>query len=217
MLQELTNAAENEWLDRWSSGPSENEGPGLPIGCRAPDLVLVDDSGRPRSLSEFWTDRVALLMFWRHFGCGCGVTRAARLKVEWNEYLEAGLNPVIIAQGEPERAAAYRNEHDLPCPILCDPDHVAYAAYGIGQWPIERVLYDAPAEFWQHPRDLGVTFRNARRAGGRPMVDDPWRAAAEYVIGANGFVRLPYRYQYCEDFPNPQVLTVAARLSRTAS
>ncbi len=213
LLEELTRAAEREWLDGWTVGPTEGEGPGRPVGAEAPDLALADQSGRQRLLSEFWSGRPALLMFWRHFGCGCGVARAQRLKAEWADYVEAGLNPVIVAQGEPARAAAYRLEHDLPCPVLCDPDHVAYRAYGVGQWPVERVLYDAPAEYWNHPRDLGVSFQNGRREAGRPPVDDPWRGVAEFVIGSSGLVRLAYSYQYCEDFPDPQVITTAARLS----
>jgi hypothetical protein len=154
-------------------------------------------------------------MFWRHFGCLCGVARTARLRAEYESYLDAGLTPVVIGQGEPARAAAYRTEHQLSCPVLCDPDHVVFRAYGVGQWPVERVLYDAPAKFWSHPRDLGVQFQDSRRAGGRVPVDDPWRAVAEYVIGADGRVRLGYMYQYCEDFPNPAVLTTAAVLSRS--
>jgi peroxiredoxin len=213
LLEELTNAAEAEWLDRWTAGPTESEGLGLPSGAPAPDLTLPDHTGRRRALSEFWAGRPALLMFWRHFGCGCGVARAERLKAEWTDHLEAGLNPVIVAQGEPARAAAYRAEHELPCPVLCDPDHVAYRAYGIGQWPVERVLYDAPAESWGRPRDLGVAFQDGRRAAGRPPVDDPWRATAEFVVGSNGLIRLAYMYQYCDGFPDPRVLTTAARLS----
>lgn len=212
-MEELTSAAEMEWLDGWTVGPTENEGSGLQAGLEAPDLSLPDQAGRPRLLSEFWAGQPALLMFWRHFGCGCGIERAQRLKAEWTDYLTAGLNPVIIAQGEPARAAAYRIEQDLPCPVLCDPDHVAYRAYGIGQWPVERVLFDAPPEYWSHPHDLGVSFQNGRRENGRPPVDDPWRAAAEFVIGFDGRVRLSYSYQYCEDFPDPRVLTTAARLS----
>jgi len=90
---------------------------------------------------------------------------------------------------------------------------MAYRAYGVGQWAVERVLYDAPAEFWAHPRDLGKAFQDQRRDAGRPPVDDPWRATAEFVIGAGGVVRLCHLYQYCEDFPDARVLTTAARLS----
>ena len=213
LLDELTRSAEAEWLDGWTNGPTEIEGSGLPAGAQAPNLSLPDHTGRPRSLSEFWADQPALLMFWRHFGCGCGVDRAQRLRAEWTDFLDAGLNPVIVAQGEPARAAAYRSEHNLPCPVLCDPDHVAYRAYGVGHWPVERILFDAPTEYWVHPRSLGASFQNSRREQGRPPVDDPWRATAEFVIGADERIRLCYLYQYCEDFPDPRVLTTAARLS----
>jgi peroxiredoxin len=212
-LELLTAAAEAKWLAGWTAGPAEAERSGLPTRAAAPDIVLDDQTGVQRRLSEFWTNQPALLMFWRHFGCGCGAARAVRLKAEYQDYLQAGLNPVIVAQGEPVRAAAYGAEHDLPCPVLCDPGHVAYRAYGIGQWPVARILFGAPAEYWSHPHELGVSFQSARREQGRPLVDDPWRAVAEYVIGSDGLVRLCYAYQHCEDFPDPRVLTTAARLS----
>ena len=211
--QDLISAAETEWLARWTNGPTEGEGTPLRSGAYAPDLSLADHTGTMRKLSEFWTEQPALLMFWRHFGCGCGFERAARLKAEFDGYREAGLQPVIIGQGEPLRGAAYRTEHDIPCVILCDPDHDAYRAYGIGHWNIERVLPDAPAEFWNHPPDVGIDFQTARRDQGRPLVDDPWRAVTELVIGTTGIVRLAYSYQYCEDFPDPRVLITAAQLS----
>lgn len=212
-MQEQVRAAEAEWLRGWTGGPTESEGSGLPAGAAAPDLALPDHTGRMRQLSEFWVGGPALIMFWRHFGCSCGMERARLLKAEWAAYRDAGLTPVIVAQGEPERADAYRREHEVPCAILCDPDHDAYRAYGIGQWPVERVLFDAPAEFWSHPRDLGVRFQDGRRAEGRAPVDDPWRATAEYVVGTDGRVRLAYMYQHCADYPDPRVLTTAARLS----
>lgn len=213
VLGELEAAAEREWLETWTAGPVEAEGAGLPSGTVAPDFVLADHEGRLRRLSGLWSDQPLLLMFWRHFGCGCGTERATRLNTEYEEYLAAGLAPVIVAQGEPERAAAYRADNQLRCPVLCDPDHVAYRAYGIGQWAPERVLFDAPAEYWSHPRHLGARLQNDRRESGRPPVDDPWRATAEFVIGRSGTVRLCYAYQSCEDFPDARVLTTAARLS----
>lgn len=211
-LEELTAEAEAEWLERFTAGPTEPEGVGLRGGAAAPDLVLADHTGANRSLSELWAEQTVLLMFWRHFGCGCGVDRAKRLLEEFPAYQEAGIMPVIVAQGEPLRATAYRDQLGLPCAVLCDPDHEAYRSYGIGHWSVERVLYDAPTEFWAHPRDVGASFQDDRRAGGRPPVDDPWRATAEFVIGTDGVVRMAHVYQYCEDFPEPLVLTAAAQL-----
>ncbi|MGA9276186.1 peroxiredoxin-like family protein [Ilumatobacter sp.] len=212
-VEALTAEAESEWLELFTVGPTEPEGIGLRGGAAAPDLVLPDSVGANRSLSEFWADEPALLMFWRHFGCGCGIDRATRLLEEFPAYRAAGIMPVIVAQGEPERAAAYRDQLGLPCPVLCDPDHSAYRAYGIGQWSVERVLYDASVEFWAHPHDLGASLQDERRAGGRPLVDDPWRATAEFIIGTDGHVRLVHLSQYCEDFPEPLVLIAAAQLA----
>jgi hypothetical protein len=152
-------------------------------------------------------------MFWRHFGCGCGVDRAARLAAELDGYRSVGLTPVIVGQGDPGRASEYRARYELQVPILVDPDFAAYRAYGVGHWPVERILYDAPPDLWTHSRQLGARLQEARRQAGRPLVDDPWRAAAEFVVGPGGMVRLPYLYQYCEDWPDPRVLTTAAQLS----
>ena len=133
---------------------------------------------------------------------------------EYSDLVAAGLTPVVIGQGEPPRAAAYRTVHTLPCPVLSDPDHAAYRAYGLGQWSPERVLYDAPDSYLDHSRALGAEFQAERRLGGRPLVDDPWRATGEFVIGIDGTVALAYVYQYREDFPDSRLLTAAARRSR---
>jgi len=214
-VEALTAAAEQEWLERWSAGPVEPEGGGVPKGSRALDLTLPDETGTLRQLSEFWQSGPALLVFWRHFGCGCGTDRAHRLVAEYPELVAAGLTPVVIGQGEPPRAAAYRTAHALPCPVLSDPDHAAYRAYGLGQWSPERILFDAPDIYLDHDQAIGATFQAGRRLGGRPLVDDPWRATGEFVVSTDGTVVLPYVYQYCEDFPDSRVFTAAARRSRT--
>jgi hypothetical protein len=76
---------------------------------------------------------------------------------------------------------------------------------------VERVLFDAPSEYWAHPHDLGGAFQDGRRNQGNPPVDDPWRAVAEFVVDRDGSVRITYAYQYCEDFPDVRVLTTAVR------
>ena len=141
-------------------------------------------------------------------------TRAARLNDEYDAYRAVGLQPVIVAQGEPDRAAAYHREHGLPCPVLCDPDLMAYRAYGVGQWPVERILYDAPAEFWGHQRDVGRPSRTVVAKAGRPPVDDPWRATAEFVIGETGSRPAAVPLPVLRGLPRPaRLLTTAARLS----
>ena len=207
-----TEAAEKEWLETWVAGPGEKRSKLLDPGTSAPDLELLDHTGAMRKLSSFWSQGPALLMFWRHFGCGCGLDRASRLKDENADYQAAGINLVIIAQGEPERAAEYREKYDISCPILCDPEHTVYSAYGLANFGVEQVLYDAPEETWCHSKEIGLDFQEARRAINRPLVDNPWMSTGEFLVDPSGTVRTTYAYQYCSDSPDARVFTTAAKI-----
>lgn len=211
----LIDRAEAEWLERWTEGPTELAWKQLPpqVGDDAPDAELADHTGATRHLSGAWRDRPALVLFWRHFACGCGVDRATRLRDELDDLRDAGAEVVIVGQGEPERAAAYRDDQDLDVPVLCDVGLDTYRAYGLLQFQVAQVLFDAPDEFWSHDREHGEQLCSDRRDSGRPMVDDPWRQPGEFVVDTDGTIRLAYRWQYCEDFPDPRVLTTAISLA----
>ena len=205
-------AAEKEWLEIWVAGPGDKRSKLLDPGTIAPDLELLDHTGASRRLSSYWSDGPVLLMFWRHFGCGCGLDRSSRLNDEYAEYLAAGITPVIIGQGEPERAAAYREKYGITCPILCDPESVAYSAYGLANFGVEQVLYDAPEETWCHSKEIGLDFQEARRAINRPLVDNPWMSTGEFLLDHSGTIRVSYGYQYCENFPDPRLFITAAKI-----
>ena len=208
----LTEAAEKEWLETWIAGPGDKRSKLLDTGTSAPDLKLLDHTGASCQLSSLWSEGPALLMFWRHFGCGCGVDRAARLKEEYSDYLTAGINPVIIGQAEPERAAAYKEEHNIECTILCDPDFKSYSAFGLSNFGIEQILYSAPEETWCHSKEVGLEFQKARRAINRPLVDNPWLSPGEFLIDKSGTIRVSYAYQHCENYPEHRIFLTAAKL-----
>ena len=210
--ERLTEDAEKEWLETWVAGPGNKRSKLLDPGTSAPDLELLDHTGVSRRLSSFWSAGPALLMFWRHFRCGCGLDRSSRLNDEYEDYLAAGINPVIIGQGEPERAAEYREKYGITCPILCDPEFAAYSAYGLANFGVEQILYDAPEETWDHSMEIGLDFQEARRAINRPLVDNPWMSTGEFLVDPSGTIRVSYAYQYCEDFPDPRVFLVAAKI-----
>lgn len=212
-LENSIRDAETEWLEKWTAGPTERRSSLVHPGSQAPNLTMPDENGSDRQLSEFWATGPALIMFWRHFGCSCGFDRAERLAAESDAYRKVNLTPVIVAQGEPERAAQYKATHNIEFPILCDPNHQAYEAYGVEQWDVEQVLLGTPSEWWTHPHELGIQLQDERRKQGKPVVDDPWRATAEFVVGTSGTIRLSYDYQECEDYPEPELLTMAALLS----
>lgn len=215
VVEDQVRAAEEEFIELFVRGPADGRWEELPpqVGDPAPDLRLPDSTGAERALSELWSDGPALLVFWRHYGCGCGAERAERLRSELADYAAMGATVAVIGQGEPERSAAWAEKNGIDCPVLSDVDYRAYGAYGLKEAQISQVLFDAPEEFWNHPRELGEELAESRRKGGSPLVDNPWLLPGEFAVDREGVIRLAYRYQYCEDWPDPRVLTTALRLA----
>lgn len=211
--ERLVEAAETEWFDMFTAGPERPRWDDLPpqVGDQAPDLELLDEDGEAIRLSDRWDSGPALLLFWRHFGCGCGTERAARLADEFDDYVEAGATVTIIAEGEPPRAREYAAEHDIPCPLVCDPERAAYEAYGLRDFLPSQVLHGASDALLDLDADAADAIATERREQGRPLVDNPWQQPGEFVVGADGTLALVYRYQYCEDYPEPEVLETAIR------
>jgi peroxiredoxin len=212
-LESQIQAAEQEWLDGWKLGPTRLRWSMLPlqVGDPAPDLDLIDSTGTKVRLGRFWSQRPTVLIFWRHFGCACGIERASRLQNEYDGYLEAGAEVIIIGAGEPERSAAYASKYSLKCAVLCDPSYTIYRAFDLLEGQLAQIFYGESNELLGGDYEAGVKFSQTCRAAGRPAVDSPWQLPGEFVVDRQGVVRLAYRYQYCEDFPNPLMLLAAIR------
>jgi hypothetical protein len=172
---------------------------------------MKDQTGKTHMLNEFWKAKPALILFWRQFGCGCGIGRAERLRNEYSDYVKAGAEVVMIGQGEPERAMIYAEKYSIPCPILSDPDFKAYKAYGLREGGPVEINYDAPDELFRCDLQAGIDLQNTRRKAGRPLVDNPWQLPGEFVINTAGLIQYAYRYQYCDNYPNPMVLLSAIK------
>lgn len=210
-LDTLVEQAENEWFEMFTAGPTNTRLEKLPpqVGDQAPNLELLDQDGEPVRVSEFWEDKPALILFWRHFGCGCGFERAERLADEYDSYVEVGANVVAIGEGEPARARVYAAENNIECPMLCDPEREAYTAYGLRDFQPAEVIHGAPDAFFDFDPDAAKELADERREGGDPLVDNPWQQPGEFIVNTDGTLELTYRYQYCEDYPEPAVLKSA--------
>jgi peroxiredoxin len=212
-IDELTAAAEERWKEGWRAGPTRTRWTSLPPqpGDAAPDATLRDHRGTPTTLSSLWRERPLLLLFWRHFGCSCGMDRAARLRAELADYRTAGGEAVIVGQGEPGRAARYRDRQKLDVPILSDPDRSAYQAFGLLQGSPAQILFDASDALLRCDATAGMELAAGRHATDRALVDDPWQLPGEFVIAAGGIIEHAHRYNWCEDYPDPRVHVAAIR------
>ena len=91
-LQAAIDVAEDEWFSIWTTGPEVTLWDSIPVqpGDPAPDFTLPDQTGNPVALTDLTAEGPALMLFWRHFGCGCGVERAARLRDELADWKAQG-------------------------------------------------------------------------------------------------------------------------------
>jgi len=212
-IDELTADAEQRWKAGWEAGPTRLRWATLPpqVGDPAPDAILPDHEGTPTTLSALWADQPVLFLFWRHFGCSCGMDRAARLRGELADYRAGGGEVVIIGQGEPERAARYRELQRLDVPILTDPDRSTYETYGLLQGTTAQILFDAPDAFLRCEPAAGMELAASRHGTDRALVDDPFQLPGEFVIGSDGIIAYAHRYGWCEDYPDPRVHVAAIR------
>jgi len=206
-VEQLIEAAEDRWKTGWEAGPTRLRWTTLPaqVGDPAPDATLPDHEGRDVALSSLWADRPLLILFWRHFGCSCGMDRAARLRTELPDYRAGGGDVAIVGQGEPARAARYRERQGIDVPILSDPDRSVYQAYGLLQGSTAQILFDAPDPFLRCDFDAGMGLAASRHATDRALVDDPWQLPGEFVVGTDGVIAYAHRYGWCEDYPDPRV------------
>jgi len=211
-LMALTMSAENRWMQHWVAGPTI-EGSPLRRGSTAPEVELLGPDGSKVMLSTTWAESPALVLLWRHLGCGCGRERAMRLRTELDDFHAAGLNVAVVAPGDPERVEAYALRNALTVTVLADPGYDAHRAFGLGHWSVEQVLYDAPEEYCDLDAGIGAEFQAKRRAEGNNLVDDPWMQSGEFVVDPEGMIRVAYLYNYCEDYPDPRVFLTAARLA----
>jgi peroxiredoxin len=211
--EEQIAESEKEWLELWQRGPVRTRWTKTPlqVGDSAPDFELADSTGKMVRLSDFWRSSPVLLLFWRHYGCSCGMRRAQRLALEYTDYIKAGGSVVVIGQGEPGRAALYASKNNLYCPVLCDPTYQVYEAYDLLEGQPSQVFFDASDELLRCDPQAGREFAASRHKTDRALVDSPWLLPGEFVIEKGGKVRLAYRYQFCEDWPDPLVLTAALK------
>jgi peroxiredoxin len=210
-LEEAIVLGEEDFFRIWQNGPEVTRWDTIPVqvGDVAPAFVLPDQTGREVVLDDVLASGPAIVLFWRHFACGCGVERAARLRDELDSYRATGASVLIIGQGLPVQAAAFGEEHRLDLPILTDVDRSTYRAYGLLDALLPQVVFDAPQWLWSYSEETANRFIEDRRIAGRRLVNNPWLLPGEFVVDADGTLKHTHRYQHCEDFPDPRILITA--------
>jgi len=116
----------------------------LQPGQQAPDFVLKDENDNEVSLSSLLADGSLILYFYpADFTPGC-TREACAIRDIHKDIQAAGLRVAGVSPQDAESHARFRDKHQLPFTLLCDPDKQVIRQYdvdgpfGVG---VRRVTY----------------------------------------------------------------------------
>jgi peroxiredoxin Q/BCP len=103
----------------------------LKAGERAPEFVLKNDKGEDTSLTDLLEDGPLILYFYpADFTPGC-TKEACAIRDIHDDIQAVGLQVAGVSPQDADSHTKFREEHDLPFTLLCDPDKVAIKMYGV--------------------------------------------------------------------------------------
>jgi peroxiredoxin Q/BCP len=102
----------------------------LSAGTTAPDRTLSDQAGNPRSIASFRGKPLVLYFYPRDSTPGC-TREACAFRDAWARYEQADVYVVGVSTDDVASHAAFAREHQLPFPLLSDPDEELTEAYGV--------------------------------------------------------------------------------------
>lgn len=100
------------------------------VGSPAPEIMLQNQDGRVRTLSEHRGHPVLVYFYPRDATPGC-TREACALRDAWDRLQASGTVVYGISTDDVASHARFRAEHNLPFDLLSDPEETAARAYGV--------------------------------------------------------------------------------------
>ena len=103
----------------------------LKPGDLAPEFFLSDENGNEVSLTQLLQPGPIILYFYpADFTPGC-TKEACTFRDIHDDILSVGLRIVGVSPQDAETHARFKDEHNLPFTLLCDPEKVAIKMYDV--------------------------------------------------------------------------------------
>lgn len=104
----------------------------LTAGMKAPDFTLIDDEGKPLTLSQLLGKKVVLYFYPKDDTSGC-TTQACDFRDHLSDF--ENLNAVVIgvSRDDTTRHQKFKAKHQLNFKLLTDEDSAVCEQYGVWQ------------------------------------------------------------------------------------
>ncbi len=116
-------------------------------GQQAPDFALMSDAGETVRLSALRGRPVVLYFYPRDDTPGCTV-EACEFRDAYDRFRERGVEVIGVSPDPVASHRKFKQKHELPFPLLADPEHVAAEAFGV----------------WVEKRNYGRTYKGIDRS-----------------------------------------------------
>jgi len=103
----------------------------LKPGDLAPEFVLPDENGNDVALTQLLQQGPIILYFYpADFTPGC-TKEACTFRDIHDDILSVGLRVVGVSPQDEESHTRFKEEHNLPFTLICDPDKIAVKMYDV--------------------------------------------------------------------------------------
>ncbi|MCC6555381.1 MAG: peroxiredoxin [Polyangiaceae bacterium] len=114
-----------------STQPRPDGGEGLlPVGAAAPDLFAADQNGAIQRLSE-QRGRAVVVYFYPKDGTPGCIAEACAFRDAWDRFKAANVIIFGVSADDRQSHETFSKQHNLPFPILADPDQTWITAFGV--------------------------------------------------------------------------------------
>jgi peroxiredoxin len=105
----------------------------IEIGQQAPDAELKNRDNEVVRLSELWSDKPMLLVFYPFAFSGICEGELCRLRDDFSQFEDAGVQVVAVSVDSRHAQRAWTDHEGFPYPLLSDawPHGAAAKAYGV--------------------------------------------------------------------------------------
>jgi prostamide/prostaglandin F2alpha synthase len=178
------------------------------------DVVLNDYEGKPVRLGDLWSERPAVLVFVRHFGCVFCRQMAVDIHRHRHQFDEADVELAVIGHGSPAHAADFRKQQNVDLPLLVDPDRKVYELAGAKVATLNELI--GPRQIM---RGLRATIMSRLKQGSvavhqGKIIGHAAQLGGVLVIAPDGSVRYAHLSEESGDNPPAREVLAAARAIR---